>query len=438
MGRPRKKLEAPPIEEHFEDGQPDFEELEPEQGDIDLAPGNFSPLFPHSGQPESKVPACIMVHSIHPVRGTEFRGKVQPDATEEVIFAQFGNGTYNLKLVDEHGRYLRSRSNVKINMNEDALKDSTSVSPRSDFDMASLKDLLREERERSIAVLRADRERDEKRAAEDRHRADSFLAMIQTTRAQEAEQTRQFFSAQAQQSMQNFNQTLQILTTANSLQMQMMQAQLKLATERPNTELQTFLAGLQFANGINPLEDDKPDPMTAVLAGGLQMFGQIAGASNANAGAKKSLPPSPKKKALPAPAPAMPNPLDAPPVMTPALPEATAPKKKGALTDDEIEEIKALKILSAQKGLSMAAILKLGRENIDQLAAFVGPNAAEEEDEEEDLDDEEGTVENEELDGEEDSEHSSDGDDESDEDGGDEEGSDSVDGEGPSDEEGTD
>jgi len=419
------------VEDEQHDEIPSHMLEDEDREDMELALSDFTPLFPDADKPMSKTPAHIVVHMLHPINGFEYKGKLPPDASEDAIYQQWGNGTFNIKLVDERGRYLRSRTGIKISMNVEREADkSHSMAPASNgIDASALREMLREERERSIALVKSEREALNARSGEDRHRADAFLTLVTESRKAEAEQTRAWFQAQQQSSTESFKQILMIMSTAHAQQMQLMQAN----AGKPNESLQLFLAGLQFAQGIDMDEQEKPDPMMGLLAGGLQMFGQVAGAAQ-----KKALPQ--KRKALANGAPA---PLTTPPPampaelapMVPAMPALEAPKKKGAFTEDEIEEIKALKILSAQKGVSMAALLKLGRENIDQLSTFLPggsavsdePDEGEEDEEDEELDENGNPVQDSDDGG------TDDGDEESEES---EESDDSMDDEGPSDAEG--
>jgi len=439
MGRP-KKVRAPSIEELATE-ETEHDEIpsnlmdEEDREDMELALGDFTPLFPDADKPMSKTPAHIVVHMLHPINGFEYKGKLPPDASEDAIYQQWGNGTFNIKLVDERGRYLRSRTGIKISMNVEREADKMqSLAPASNgIDATALRDMLREERERSIAMVKAEREALAARSGEDRHRADAFLALVTESRKAEAEQTRAWFQAQHQASTESFKQILMIMSTSHAQQMQLMQAN----AGKPNESLQLFLAGLQFAQGIDMDEQEKPDPMMGLLAGGLQMFGQVAGAAKT-----KAISATPKRKALAngAPAPLTTPPPVMPPELAPmvpampAMPELAPPKKKGAFSEEEVEEIKALKILSAQKGVSMAALLKLGRENIDQLSTFLPggsavaeePEEGEEDEEEEELDADGNPVQDSDDGGTDDGD---DGEDES-------ESEDSMDDEGPSDEEG--
>lgn len=382
MGRPRKtalRLPAPEVEE-FEDDTPELPpviETDEDRADMDLEISAHMPLFGDADKPESRTPAAITVHQIT-TTGKEYRGKLPPSATEETIYQAFGNGTYDLTLVDENTRYLRKKHGIRINMTTPRENDASNGNGHAPgIDAASIRDILREERQRSLELLAAERSALALRAEKDEHRNDSFLAMIMESRKAEAEQMRMFFAANERAAQESFKQILGIMSTGHTMQMQAMQAN----TGKPNEMIQALMLGMQLAQGIDPEAEEKPSMIEQMIAGMVPMIGGLtAKAASPAAAPKKKLSngvPAPRQMAAPAP---QPNPAPAPLVTAaPApAPELAPPKKKGALSPEEIEEIKALKILTAKRGISMADVIKQGRAYLET----VGGAAAEDEEEE--------------------------------------------------------
>ena len=333
------------------------------------------PLFPDLDRDSDRIPTTIRVYRITPTsRSGAYCGHTPATVTEEAIAKTFGNGTYKLALVNDKGVVLKWRSDVEIDMQ----LDKAPITPQPAHTGMSSDEIIRilkEERLRTESILAAERESIRKQAADEQHRSDAFLQLVNNSRSVEGEQTRQFFNAQAKQQQDVFAQVLGLMQAGHQQQLQMMQMQQAMNAQNNNPQalLQTFIAGMNMGGG----DDDKadaPDPTLGFLNSAGGIIGSLAQLASASKPSPLMMPPPPQAPRMMAPVP-QPRPLGAPQAPRPAgappvakRPMARAPNPgivpPSGLTPGEHKEIIELKALVNANGMDLQTLVGMAKQNL--------------------------------------------------------------------------
>lgn len=342
------------------------------------------PLFPDAGKNPKSHAVAIGVTKVTPP-GDGYKGRVeQPERVDKAYLGQcWGDGVYDLELLDQNGNVLRKSAGVKIAMGLGAGtgQPATATAGPSGVDIEAILKRVTESFERTIDVVRsttieqqkAERARLAEERADERVRAKQHIDLMREQTKAEAESVRAFYGAQQAAAAETSKTLLTILTTSHQHSMEQMAA----ARERENNNnsplmfLRIFQEGMSQGGGRD--EGDGAERIIKSVTSGLADLKGLADAGRA----------PPKKLAASAgngttALAKKPNPS------VPTTGAAPASKKEMPLSKAQLREVLELKIAMDKKGVPFDELL-------GQAKAFYNSDApvTEEVDEEDEFEDDE-------------------------------------------------
>jgi hypothetical protein len=321
------------------------------------------PLFPYAKEKKpGKRVAYIKVYKLTPPE-EGYKGRIGPEATEEFIGRKWGDGTYKFLGVNEADMTIVTRNDVPIAMGSvgQGHEKSTAGPVDGGIKMEDVRRLLLERDQKNEMALRAEREHQARLAKESETRGSQFLALIDSTRKSELENTRLFMQQQQQMQQQAHAQQMQMMQSGFQQTVQLMQA--AAAQNNPAVLLKIFQEGMSMGMGVDQ-EEDPALRAIEVAVGGLKELKDIA----LNIPKKqKGTGEAPTKKLAP----------------NGAKPNPGAPKTEGGprskLSDEERKKLAGFVALCDKKGVDLAGL-------IDQASVQVGALPDEPDDDKEDED----------------------------------------------------
>ena len=327
---------------------------------VPVANKNFIPLFPDaSKKPKLHATAIKVYKRTPPYDG--FKGKVTniEQVDEEYLSGLWGDGIYDLELIDQMGNILRKNLGVKVAIGAGAAGGINNASPSAPaIDVEAIVAKVTEQSKSTVELVMkkleseraAEREAAKAERQAEKERNDRFTKMQSDMVSVQAEQLRAHYEAGAAAAAQQTQALLTILTTGHQNMMQQVQAMNLQAQQNNNPVLllQAFQAGL--GERVDAGEKDVTTTVVDGITTGLKELRGLAEAGNKN-GTTKQLPAT---TAAPATLAKRANPGTAP--SKPAAPGA--PPKKEIISKEALQDILELKAAAEKRGVPFEELIK--------------------------------------------------------------------------------
>ncbi len=399
MGRPRKnrtttfdqdtgEVYSSPSEEEGQDMLPaepmrqipegvymaDDDEMPPplRHAQTPVSNDEYLPLFPDADKfPEHHV-AHIKVTKLAPVGEDGYKGELPPTAAEEVIWRNWGDGTYRIQACNAQGRELRKRDNCVISKGPRPAEVLAAAPPSSNGspDLAIINRVLDTVKEQ-IASIKSDKEIAVSQVRRQQEQQGEFMA-------KQSDKTTMLLSehyksgASSQQAF--FGAMMQMQQQAHQMMMQNLIAMQQLQSQQndPRVLMATLMQGIQLARDLGDGGGEEELPTSVLMMReGAKAIGDIKDmAMGSMFKPKKLAPPQPIQASIVTPAP----------ISIPGVPPApelaqaqtsqngnghAKPAKERTFTPTEAMKIKQLKLVADGKGLDFEDLL-------DQALGYVG------------------------------------------------------------------
>jgi len=326
---------------------------------VPVANKNFIPLFPDASKKPKLHATAIKVYKRTPPHDG-FKGKVTSieQVDEEYLSGLWGDGIYDLELIDQMGNVLRKNLGVKVAIGggmSGGNKNEAPAGPTIDVEAIVKKVTEQSHATVELVMKKLDQERvaereaakQERQAEKDRN--DRFIKLQSEMVTSQADQLRSHYEAGAAAAAQQTQALLTILTTGHQQMMQQVQ-QMNLQAQQNNNPvllLQAFQAGL--GERVDPGDKDVTTTVVDGITTGLKELRGLAEAGNKN-GATKQLPSGTPtglaKRANPG------KPTTSKPAAPGALP------KKEIISKEALQDILELKAAAEKRGVPFEDLIK--------------------------------------------------------------------------------
>jgi len=326
---------------------------------VPVANKNFIPLFPDaSKKPKLHATAIKVYKRTPPYDG--FKGKVTniEQVDEEYLSGLWGDGIYDLELIDQMGNILRKNLGVKVAIGGAMTGNKNDAPAGPSIDVEAIVKKVTEQSHATVELVM--KKLDQERAAEremakqerqaEKERNDRFIKLQSDVVSTQADQLRAHYEAGAAAQAQQTQALLTILTTGHQQMMQQVQ-QMNLQAQQNNNPvllLQAFQAGL----GERVDAGDK-DVTTTVVDGittGLKELRGLAEAGNKNGTGTKQL-----SSGAPATLAKRANPGK--PAAATSGAAGAAPKKE-IISKEALQDLLELKAAAEKRGVPFEDLIK--------------------------------------------------------------------------------
>lgn len=329
---------------------------ETDPGAVPVANKGFIPLFPDAkNKPKHHASFMKVFKRTPPLDG--FKGKLpNPEQVdEEYLAGLYGDGIYDLELLDQMGNILRKRAGVKVSMGigaGGAKPDAGPAAPGVDVEaiVAKITETfsknLQAEREALKAERAAEMQRLRDERAAEKERNDRFIGMQTTLVKEQSTSMQAFYQAGIASASESSKALLMIMTTGHQQMMEQMRAAhaIEAQNNNPLLLLQAFQAGLGERTGEGG-DADPTERVVAHITDGLKSLKDLA-QSPRNGGAPAAG--ATKKLVKQNPGPAATSTAIA---KTPAT-KPGAGAEKGPISKTSLAAILRLKDAAEKKGVS--------------------------------------------------------------------------------------
>jgi hypothetical protein len=321
---------------------------------VPVANKNFIPLFPDaSKKPKLHATAIKVYKRTPPYDG--FKGKVTSieQVDEEYLSGLWGDGIYDLELIDQMGNILRKNLGVKVAIGGAMNGGNKNEGPSAPaVDVESIVEKITKQSQATIELvmkkLEAERSAERDAAKQERQaekeRNDRFVKLQSDMVESQADQLRAHYEAQAGAASQQTQALLTILTTGHQNMMQQVQAMNLQAQQNNNPVLllQAFQAGL--GERVDAGEKDTTTTIVEGITSGLKDLRGLAEAGNKNGAAPT------KQLATGAPTTLAKRPNTGTKPAVKAAPAATG--KEPVISKTSLQGILRLKAAAEKKGVA--------------------------------------------------------------------------------------
>lgn len=267
-----------------EEGIEDEEEEKSSKGSTDSPISNADsiPLFEDADKRGVRTAAYITITKLDAPK-SGYKGQIPLNSTLETIAQLFGNGIYNIAVVNHKHKILRTRENIKIDIPSEVLEGSINTAKANGSSSPQGPSILE-----VIDKLNASHSQEIERQTKQSElitkqveaNSKNYTELIKTSTESSAQREREFLQSASQSNKEFFASMMQMQSAQFQQMMIMMMAghnqtieslKASQAANNPLLFVEVLMKGLQMGKGM---DDDSPDWLKAIGMG-KEMIGEL-------------------------------------------------------------------------------------------------------------------------------------------------------------------